>query len=345
MNRHERRKQQKRNPDSSTQKLSRLGTLPDPKMEIPIEKLGPSGIPYQLHVLAIFPNDVRKDEDRLADNSQRVFKINATLSKTPSTNERIDGHITQKDGASYIMAPTGAERIQLSSSGGSFHIISNPSGELSFVEFKCVADSIFTARCLFQRAVLPVLDHISYLNNCPIMIDKISFNDEKNGCQTVDFVGPYQKLAINKTVTVLHEKLRPVYSLYREAQNSSSHFYKFLCYYKILEGLLTSLRADYIQTARLAGTEIKIPRQLVPDHPELQDHLREHVGTPLKAFFDKILTPEFRNAVAHFGTTDHGVLNMSDPVHLAKYAGMIHISELCARLAIADHETLLSNLQ
>jgi len=345
MNRQERRQQQKKTTGPSGQKLALIGTSPAPTMEIPTEKLGPSGIPCQLHVLALFPNEVRRDEDRLNDKSPRAFKIVATLAKSPSTNERIDGDLKRDDGASYIMAPPGVEKIQLSGSGGSLQITKNQADELSFVECECVADSIFTARCLFQRAVLPILDHLAYLNNCPILIDKISYNDPKNGCQTVDFIGPYHKVPISKTVTVLQEKMRPVYSLYREAKNSFSDFYRFLCYYKILEGLLNSLRADYVQTAKAAGIDIKIPRQLVPDHPELQDHLREHVGKPLKAFFDNVLTPEFRNAVAHFGTTDHGVLDMSDPLHLAKYAGMIHISELCARVAIADHEALLSNIQ
>lgn len=327
------------------QKLTLIGTSPDPKMEFPTEKLGPSGIPSQLHVLALFPDEIRTDEDRLNDKSQRTFKIVATLAKAPSTNESIHGNITREDGASYIMAPPDAERIQLSGSKGSFQMMKNQAGELSFVECECIADSVFTARCLFQQAVLPVIDHLSYLNNCPILIDKISFSDPKNRCQIIDFTGIYHKVAISKTVTVLREEMRPIYSLYREAKNSFSDFYRFLCYYRILEGLLNSLRADYVLAAKAAGIDIKIQRQFVPDHPELQDHLREHVGKPLKAFFDNVLTPEFRNAVAHFATTDHGVLNMSDPIHLAKYAGMIHISELCARVAIADHEALLSNLQ
>ena len=344
MNRRQRRKQKKTSAGADTRKLSLVGTSPDPRIEIPTEKLGPSGIPCQLFVLAQFPNDARKDEDRLRDQSQRTFKIVATLAKAPSTNERIKGNITRDDGTSYIMAPSGIDKIQISGSGGSFLMMKNQAGELSFVEYECFADSIFVARCLFQRAVLPILDHWSYINNCPIMIDKISFNDPKNGCEIVDIIGPYHKVEIARNVTILHEKMRPVYSLYREAKNSFSNFYQFLCYYKILEGLLNGLRTDYVKAAKAAGIDIKMSRLLVPNHPELQDHLREHVGKSLKMFFDNVLTPEFRNAVAHFATTDYDVLDMSDPLHLAKYAGMIHISEMCARVAIADHEALLSNL-
>jgi hypothetical protein len=268
----------------------------------------------------------------------------ATLAKAPSTSAEIRGDIRKEDGASYIMAPPDADKINLSGSGGSFQITKNSSGELSLIECEFVAESIFSARCMFQQAVLPVLDHLSYMNHCPILIEKISFNDTKNACQTVDYIGPYNITAIKKDITLLHDSMRPIYSLYREALNSMSNFYKFLCYYKILEGLLGKLRSDFVKAAKAVGMVPKAPKQLVPDHPETQADLRAHVGKPLKAFFDEVLTPEFRNAVAHFGTTEDGVMNMSDPLHLARYAGMIHIAELCVRLAIADHETLLASI-
>jgi hypothetical protein len=344
VNRSERRKQQKLNTRAIKRQISIAETPKKLQMEIPTENFGPSGIPCQLHILAQFHGDARADHDRLSDKSIRPFKILATLAKAPSTNERFEGTLSRDDGSSYIIVPPNVETLNLSGSGGNFNMMKNKDGELSIIEYKCVADSVFTARCLFQQAVFPMLDHLSYLSNCPILVDRMVFDDQINSCQTVDLVGPYHKSPITKSLAVLHEKMRPIYSLYREAQNSSSHFYRFLCYYKILEGLLKSLRADFVHEAKAAGVDVKAPRQLVPDHPELQDHLKQYVGKPLKAFFDGVLTPEFRDAVAHFGTTDHGVLNMSDPLHLAKYAGMIHISELCARVAIADHEALLSRL-
>jgi hypothetical protein len=336
VNRHERRKQQK---------MGQLAVSKGPSTQIPIDKLGPAGIPGELSVLAIFPHDERQDAERLADKSQRTITVYATLSKTPPLNENIKGDTTANDGASYLAAPDEAAHLEFQSSEGSFRILKNQVGELSFVEFECTCDGIHAARCLFQRAVLPAIDHLSYVNNCPIFIGTVRFDDVKNHRQTIYYVSPYQSGTVNNSSSaVVHDKMRPVYAMYREAKNAASYFYKFLCYYKILEGLLNKMRAALFKAAREEKVEIKTPKLVVPDHSELPDHMRPHIGKPLRDFFDNALTPQFRNAVAHFVTDDGSILNTSAPEHLANYAGTTLICELCVQAAIADHEYLLRQL-
>jgi len=72
--------------------------------------------------------------------------------------------------------------------------------------------------------------------------------------------------------------------MYREAKNASSDFYRFLCYYKILEGLLGPMRADVYKRAATKGLEIRAPKQLVPAGSELPGALRSYAGKPIKVF-------------------------------------------------------------
>ena len=109
-------------------------------------------------MLALFPDDARKDQDRLTDNSPRLFKISATLEKVPPTNEHLRGDITPNGGGSYIYGSDWREKIQLAGSRSKFSDHKNQTGGFYFVKFEYVATGIFEARCLFQQAVLPMLD-------------------------------------------------------------------------------------------------------------------------------------------------------------------------------------------
>jgi hypothetical protein len=160
----------------------------------------------------------------------------------------------------------------------------------------------------------------------------------------IDYVSPYRQTTVNDTAAILFENMRPVYSMYREAKNAGSDFYRFLCYYKILDGLLNKMRVDTYKEAKARGLDIRASRQVVPDHPELPDHMRSFAATPMKHFFDNVLTPQFRNAVAHFVTADGTIFDMSGPDHLNSYAGVILVSELCVCAAIAAHEALLQQV-
>lgn len=145
-------------------------------------------------------------------------------------------------------------------------------------------------------------------------------------------------------ISSLSLEMAPVYAMYREAKNSHSDFYKFLCYYKILEGLLGPLRANLFARAQRSAVALPKPKDAVPASPDIPARFRDYVGRSVKAFVDSVMTPEFRNAVAHFATDDGAILNMSAPTHIDKYADILLISELCVRTVVASHTTLLAHL-
>ena len=55
-------------------------------------------------------------------------------------------------------------------------------------------------------------------------------------------------------MSLLFGEMKPVYAMYREGKNSNSCFYGFLCYYKIMEGLLGGMRANAFARAKLLLT-------------------------------------------------------------------------------------------
>lgn len=240
--------------------------------------------------------------------------------------------------------PEDALFSQVQCPGGIFEVKKNESGELSFIQFDCVAKSITEARHAFIRAALPFLDHLVYVANCPLFVVSLRIEDQKNHRTTLDYISPYRKATLNPHIGELFIELGPVYAMYREAKNSSSDFYRFLCYYKILEGLLGSIRANAFKQAKQAGIEPQKPKDVVPNSSDLPASFRAYVGKSVKEFFDAVLTPEFRNAVAHFVTDEGGILNMSDPVHIDKYSKILLVCELCVRVVISSHESLLQSL-
>jgi len=160
----------------------------------------------------------------------------------------------------------------------------------------------------------------------------------------IECTAPYRSQILLDTMSRLFEEMKPVYAMYREAKNTHSDFYKFLCCYKIMEGLLGKMRANAFARAKAAGVDVKMERDLVPDDEHLAPELRQHVGKPMKAFFDNVLTGTFRDAVAHF-VTDDGILRTSSATDLYAYAGVALVADLCARRLIANHERLLAQVQ
>jgi hypothetical protein len=268
-------------------------------MEIPTKKLGPPGIRWHLHILAQSPKQQRTDEERLADKSERSFKIYARLSKFPSGSESMLHSFSEEDGGSYLLTPTNAAYIKVDSPDGQFIIRKNRLGEFSLVEFTCISTTDNGAKHKFLRGIMPFFDYVSYFANAPTFVTSLRIEDINNQNQIIEYTGPYQKSIVNPHRGQFRNEMSPVYAMYHEALKSNSDFYKFLCYYKILEGLLGPMRAAVFKTAREQGLELTRGEELVPDSADIFDaNYRAYIGKSVKKFVDDVLEPRFRNAVA-----------------------------------------------
>jgi len=317
---------------------------PSPQAEIAADKFGPPGIKGELYIVPSFPDIRRNDLTWLQDHSERDFVVRALLLKSPAATGDIKGNFKENDGGSYLAPPQNAETLRIETPGGSVEVLKNKSGELSFLRFTCRATSTSDARDRFQLAALPFLDKLSFIANCPLVVGSIRIEDRHSQCTALQYISPYRKTIVNPHGATIYPEMAPVYAMYREAQNSHSDFYKFLCYYKLLEGMFAHLRANTFKVARERNIRIDTIKDTVPDSEHISEPFKQYARTSVKSFFDSVMTPEFRNAIAHFMTDDGSVLNMSSPAHIDRYSNILFISELCVRETINNQEHLLGQL-
>lgn len=188
------------------------------------------------------------------------------------------------------------------------------------------------------------LDHLCYIRNLPVFISAVRVEDVSNHRTSLVYTSPFRPAVVGNPANQMPIEMQPVYAMYREARNTGSDFYRFLCFYKILEGLLGKMRAGARRRAREQSIEISVLPEIVPDSSECDAVLRPYVGKSIKNFFDNFLDPKFRNAVAHFITDDGAILQVSDPDRSTEFSSVMLICETCVRIVIANHEALLAQI-
>lgn len=319
-------------------------TTNTPSATIPFDKLGPAGVAGELVVVSIMENETRRDEDRLHDKIERPFKVFAKLGKTALVADGVKGDFGPEDGESYVVLPPEAVAGRARWGGYMMEFKKNNRGEKSLIEFECMATSLREAKAAFLKFSLPFLDHLAYSLNCPIFLQTVRIEDIHNQVQSIDYVSPYRRAPVTQPIIEIAAELIPVFAMYREAKNSHSDFYKFLCYHKILDGLLGTLRASINSRARKQNVELVKRKEFVPDDAEIAPTYRKYIGTSIKSFYDGVLTPQFRNAIAHFITKNGAILNLSDPSSIERHAEIMYVSEVCARAMIQSHIDLMQQL-
>lgn len=312
-----------------------LGNTPTPSIEIPIEKLGFPGSLIDLHVVPQFPDVSRSDRDILTDDSEREFEAAALLSKAPNPATALNFQFTEADGDSYfVFVPP---RFAVDTPWGRVMIGKNRNHEASLVQMTCRARSANEALERLQLACATFLDHWAYEAPAPVYLTRFRARDLTSKSEMVRFSGPFRLTTINPSATEIPTPLRPILALYREGLGSASPVYKFLCFYKILEGYLTRLKPDLAKLFRAAGLSYPVLADRVPDHPDLDTPFRAYVGQSITKFRDDLLTPDFRDAVAHFEKDGLSPLVMSNPGDIVRFNNSALAVELCARVVIESY--------
>jgi len=301
-------------------------------MEISIEKLGFPGSLTELHVVPQFPHVTRSDQDILTDNSEREFEAAALLSKAPSPATALNFEFTEADGESYFIFAS--PRIAVDTQWGTVIVGKNANSEASMVKMTCWARSATEALERLQLACAAFLDHWAYVAVAPVYLTRVRSRDLKNKCEMIRVSGPFRSAIINPSATEIPTPLRPILALYREGLGSASPIYKFLCFYKILEGYFTRLKPDLAKLFRAAGLSYPAPSDCVPDHPDIDPSFRAYIGHSITNFRDNILRPDFRDAVAHFEKDGLSPVVMSNPSEIIRFSKTALAVELCARTVI-----------
>jgi hypothetical protein len=316
----------------------------DEKKELIIpEEPGHPGLPNHMLVVPIFNNDSRIDEERIQDGELRSFKLQAQLSKYPMATQDLKGDFTKDDGGSFLIALEGAVMCKLEALGQRLEIHKNKNNELSFIEYECQANSFEDAKSAFYKFANPVFDFLSFSANCPIYIQQLRIEDKKNQITYFNHNNPYPNSTLNNSIFPSFAELRPVYALYREAKNTNSYFYRFLSYFKIMEGFRNKISKD-IQI-RLKNTAIDNGgRDLLPPISNIDALYQKYVGASIWKFYDEVLNPEFRIVIAHYAKENGDILNISDTIHQEKFVKILPIIELCVRVLVDKYNGLLNQL-
>ncbi len=304
------------------------------KFQIDRDRLAPAGIEGYLVLLDKSNGDKRTDEERMRDQSAREFEVKCALRKSFTFPEEIQCSIPEGYGDSYLLMPQEEDEAHVKTPYGEYNFSKNEKNEISMISLICPACSWQESLDKFFSGITPILDLLSYSANTPVIIEKVYCRDNKNDLSVVNYRTPYSGALVNAHAGKINVNMLPLYSLYREAKNSFSNYYKFLCYYKIIEGVFHKLRPLLMIEARKQNIKIVPRKELVPSHPELNYFQRSYVGMPIKVLFDKEFTPEYRNAVAHFYLDNGTLLNPSDYYSTVKFKDIILLSELCAREVI-----------
>jgi hypothetical protein len=94
------------------------------------------------------------------------------------------------------------------------------------------------AASIAHASLAPLLSALSASSDLPLFVESIDAVDVANGNAMLRIVNPFPEQTFNLgQLPLLSEDYCHYASLYREALQSSSPFYRFLCLYKIVEGL------------------------------------------------------------------------------------------------------------
>jgi hypothetical protein len=318
----------------------------DPHLAMQLEEGYAPGSPLFLTIVPIFKGEGDDPGAAVTDHSLRRFIVIGLLSKQPTIvghAGRVDADFAPDDGTCYLKTCPGAAAQRFDTPLGSFVAKPTKSGEMGLVEFECDATNSHEAKQKFVEVASLGLDHLSYIYNVPMVVTTIKVFDPKHQSTYIAFSAPYKSGVIKDHDATLYIEMKSIYAMYREAKNATSEFYRFLCFYKIMEALFGKARGRVVRQLKAKGVAINTANDLVPDDPYLPLHLKEHVGKTIKWFYDNVLANQFRNAVAHFAT-EHGTLDVSSPAEIDKFASMAFVADLCVRHLIHVHEQLLLTL-
>jgi len=312
------------------------------RAEIPRGKLGAPGAPKAINIVAIKENETRDDKARLQDQSLRMFNVEVLLTKQLTVPDTFNSAFTKEDGTSFIKLAT--SKIKVDTASGTFEGETNSRNEMALIRMRVEAYVPTEARNKVYDATAAFLDHLSYLAQAPILTGLMKIYDEKNQIFTIDILGPEQEVTLNPGAQYLFHELSPIYALYREFKNSSSAYYRLLCLFKVMEGILGVLRKSIREEAKALGIQLSMPKERVPDHPDISQDLRYLIGEPIKKFYDNILAKRYRDAASHFLVQENVILQVSSAEERNKFAEMAFVCDLSARVLISNHEELLRRL-
>lgn len=238
----------------------------------------------------------------------------------------------------------GADKIKVYSKtdDGSFVFLghANDRGFLSRLEVELDANDFRNAENKAYRALAPSLSNWAVHLDVPVQIWRIHVTELSTGNQQISIVNPFDEMPFALAASgSMSAHFRAFAGLYREAANSNSPVYEYLCLFKIAEGI-RNRRVRLAKEAAERGEKFTRPQERVPKEPtDFEPWLNaiyatrrkwdemalesvfvaEARGRKINDLLDKELT-DLRVDIAHTLSDESGEITLSvdEALHLAK---------------------------
>jgi len=187
----------------------------------------------------------------------------------------------------------------------------NRHGRLARVEMRFLALNRRSAEQSAYDLVHPILSWWSYLHD--VAIDTIGYEilEESTEIRSFHFnvIGSIKPFRLDH-LSVSTPEHRAILSAYREALNATNVFYRFLCFYRVIEGI-RKLREKRRRAALEAGEHYRDPGERIPTElsnisdfgSDELERFYPYLGKKFTAVIDE-LRPVIRNAVAHLNPNE-----------------------------------------
>lgn len=228
---------------------------------------------------------------------------------------------------------------------------------------KIILDSIWAehfgdAALKAYQALTPAISNISVYLDIPMHVYQMDITELRTNSVRMSLLAPFTETPLFRLPNEkLTEEFRKYASYYREAMNSNSPNYQFLCYYKIIEGI-RKRQERLINEAKQRGESIlPRPKLIIPQTkkeqiewlnaifpiPRVWDDMALDIAFPQKAtgrkvndIVDKELD-DIRNKIAHAVLrSGEPTLSIDDALNVVLVNEWLPLTKCIARLLIKE---------
>jgi hypothetical protein len=248
-------------------------------MNISQKPWGVPGEDHQLWVVPVMKGEQAEKSGEKIRNTPGWYKVQLLLSRPgyPFTAEREHKFIDDIVGDSHVVIAKpvaerkteDADRIQLQATGHgkqiTFNGLPNDKGYLGkLVVEKIAATGFDDAAQLVYECLAPFLSAWALHLDIPVHVETIQVTNLETHTHSLRVRTPAFEMTFAGGLSpVLTDEFCEYASLYREGMNTNSTFYRFLCFYKIIESL--NLRRGRLnEAAKKAGQPVNRPREIMP---------------------------------------------------------------------------------
>lgn len=235
----------------------------------------------------------------------------------------------------------------------------NPQGFLSkLVSSPFAANTFHEAEQKAYRALAPSLSNWSVHLDIPLEIYQVESTEVKSGSIQMSMTTPYLKVPFAVAPTAeLKIEFRGYASLYREALNSTSAVYQYLCFFKIIEGI-QARRTRLKREAKKINQAFSRPIRVLPieksdmiawlnalfavrpnwDDLSLSSIFPPEVrGKDITEIIENLLKP-LRVNIAHALTATSGELTLSvdELLHIQNVGKWLYLTKCIVRRMLKD---------